>query len=75
MVDAVAERGAPIVANQTLALVRKVFNFGLDQEFEGLEGNPCLRVTTPGVEQRRDRVLTPNEIKKVWTALDSEHAL
>ena len=75
LVDAIAERGAPIIANRTLALVRKVFNFGLDQEFEGLEGNPCLRVTPPGVEQRRDRVLTPNEIKKVWTALDSEHEL
>ena len=72
LVDAIAERGAPIVANRTLALVRKIFNFGLDQEFEGLEGNPCHRVTPPGVEQRRDRVLTPDEIARVWTALDSE---
>ena len=72
LVDAIAERGAPIGANRTLALVRKVFNFGLDQEFEGLEGNPCLRITPPGVEQRRDRVLTSDEITHVWAALDLE---
>ena len=75
LVEAIADRGAPIVANRTLALVRKVFNFGLDQEFEGLEGNPCLRITPPGVEQRRDRVLTPDEIKRVWIALDRVHRL
>ena len=75
LVEAIADRGAPIVANRTLALVRKVFNFGLDQEFEGLEGNPCVRITPPGVEQRRDRVLTPDEIKKVWEALDEQDVL
>ena len=74
LVEAIAERGAPIGANRTLALVRKVFNFGLDQEFEGLVGNPCLRVTPPGVERRRDRVLAPEEITQVWTALDRERA-
>ena len=75
LIEAVAHRGAPILANRTLALVRKVFNFGLDQEFPGLEGNPCARITPPGVEQRRDRVLTPDEIKRVWTALDRVHPL
>ena len=75
LIEAVANRGAPILANRTLALVRKVFNFGLDDEFPGLQGNPCARITPPGVEQRRDRVLTPDEIKRVWTALDRVHPL
>ncbi len=75
LIEAIAHRGAPILANRTLALLRKVFNFGLDDEFPGLEGNPCARITPPGVEQRRDRVLTPDEIKRVWTALDRVHPL
>ena len=74
LVEAIAERGVPIVANRTLALVRKVFNFGLDQEFAGLVANPCVRVIPSGVERRRDRVLTSDEMARVWTALDRERA-
>ena len=75
LVEAIADRGAPIMANRTLALVRKVFNVGIDQEFDGLEGNPAARLTPPGVEQRRDRVLSVDEIKRVWAALEQEPIL
>lgn len=75
LVEAIADRGAPIMANRTLALVRKVFNVGIDQEFDGLEGNPCARLTPPGVEQRRDRVLSVDEIKRVWAAFEQEPVL
>ena len=75
LADAIAERGAPIVANRTLALLRKMFNVAIDLELEGVDANPCLRITPPGVERRRDRVLTQAEIREVWQALEPEDAV
>jgi integrase len=37
------------------------------------EANPCQMVKRPGVEKPRDRVLSEDEIKRVWAALDREH--
>lgn len=33
---------------------------------------PCFKLPTPSKERRRDRVLTDEELKKVWKALGSE---
>jgi integrase len=59
------------MANRTLALVRKMFNFAIERDW--LEANPCHMVKRPGVEKPRDRVLSEDEIKRVWAALDREH--
>ncbi len=75
LADAIAERGAPIMANRTLALLRKMFNVAIDLELEGVDANPCLRIRPPGVERRRDRVLSQAEIREMWRALEPEDAV
>lgn len=72
LLDAIVDRGAPVMANRTRALISKMFNFGIKRGI--VETNPAQGVENPGHEQRRDRVLSEDEIKKFWTALDSEPA-
>lgn len=69
LLDDVADR-APVMANRTLALVRKVFNFAIERDW--LETNPCHMVKAPTKEHARDRVLTEDELRRVWKALDAE---
>ena len=38
LLDDIVNRGAPITANRTLTIVRKVFNFGLARDITGLAG-------------------------------------
>jgi integrase len=63
---------APIMANRVLALVKRMFNFALDDEW--VDANPCYRLARPSKEHQRDRVLTEDEIHALWTALDEEPA-
>ncbi len=61
LLDGIVARGAPIQANRTLALVRKIFNFGIGRDI--VQQNPCYRVAAPGVEKQSDRVLSEQELK------------
>ena len=70
LVEAIAERPAPIAANRIRALISKIFNFGISREM--VEFNPCAQLERPAPERRRDRVLTDAEIRAFWTALDHE---
>ncbi len=72
LLDEVAAR-APIMANRVLALVRKMFNFAIENDW--LETNPCHMIKRPGLEKQRDRVLSEEEIARVWKALDDESPL
>lgn len=63
--------GAPIMSNRVLALVKKMFNFALDREW--IDANPAARLKPVAPETARDRVLSPEEIRTLWSALDSEH--
>ena len=60
---------APIAANRLLALVRMVFNWSISRDL--LEYNPCIQVKAPAKERSRDRVLSAEEIRTVWFALDA----
>ena len=73
LVEAIAKRGAPIVANRTLSLVRLIFNDGLRRGFPTLEANPAHLVEPPAVEVGRDRYLNREEIKVVWEATEHEN--
>ena len=64
----VLDRGG-IMANRTLALIRKMFNYAVD-ELEILPSSPCLKIKAPAPEQRRDRVLTTDEIRVLWHGLE-----
>lgn len=66
LLNRVLDRGAPRQANKTLACIRKVFNFGLNAAWPGLEYNPCAQMEPPGDERRSERVLTDGEIRAFW---------
>lgn len=68
VLDSVVARGAPIQANRTLAAIRKLFNWFMDRGL--IDHNPVTGLKPPGKETSRDRVLTDDEIKKVWSAWD-----
>ncbi len=70
LLDDIVDRGAPIQANRTLEILRKMYNWAISRDI--LDANPCAGVAKPGAEHQRDRVLTDDEIKLVWNALDHE---
>ncbi len=68
LLDSIVARGAPIAANRTLAVVRKMFNWAVDRG--DLEANPIAGRSAPTKEQSRDRVLTDAEIQRFWEGLN-----
>jgi len=66
--DDIVDRGAPYVANRTLAHLRKLFNWALPRYRLG--ESPCKGVEPPSEERSRDRVLTDDELQRVWLAAD-----
>jgi integrase len=68
LLDRIVDRGAPIAANRTLAVVRRMFNFALSRDL--VPANPCAQVKPPGKENQRDRVLTPDEVRGFWNGLE-----
>lgn len=69
LVEAIAERGAPTLANRAVSLLSKVFKFALDDEL--IESSPAVRIPRPAPEHQRDRVLTEDEIRTLWQAFDA----
>lgn len=69
LLDLIATRGAPIAANRTLALVRKMFSFAVSRSMIDL--SPCLGIQAPAKERQKDRVLSDEEIARFWTGLES----
>ena len=61
LLDGIVDRGAPIRANRTLAVIRKMFNFALSRDI--LDTTPAAMVQAPARENQRDRVLTADEIR------------
>jgi integrase len=58
------------MANRIRATLRKMFNWGILNEI--VESNPVYLVPVPAKDRRRDGILTEDEIKTVWKALDKE---
>lgn len=68
LLDKIKERGSPIIANRTLACVRRMFNFAIKRAL--LDASPCVMIEAPAKENRRDRYLSSEEIKIFWHSLD-----
>jgi integrase len=69
LLDKVLERGSPIAANRTLAVVRRMFNFAVERDI--IPNTPCYGFKAPTKENRRDRVLSFDEIKSFWQGLNN----
>lgn len=66
LLDDVAERG-PIMANRTLAVIRKMLNFAVNRAV--IELSPCQNISPPGKEQKKQRALSDDEIQAVWSIM------
>lgn len=72
ILDSICNRGSGTMANRTLEIIRKVFNYALERPETGINCNPCERISKPTMETRRDRVLNSDEICAVWESFDKE---
>src|SRR5262245_40326599 len=68
ILDRVVDGGAPIAANRVHAALRKFFNWCVARDI--LTASPCAGVKPPTAERARDRVLSDDELRLVWTAAD-----
>src|SRR6516164_9857881 len=69
LLDKIVDRGSPIAANRTLAVIRRMFGWALSRDI--VPTSPCVAVKAPAKENRRDRVLSADEIAAFWRALDN----
>src|SRR5262249_29261966 len=60
LLDGVMDKDAPVLANRTLAAVRKFFNWCVERDI--LASSPCAGVKPPAPETSRDRTLTDEEL-------------
>ncbi|MCJ2111928.1 tyrosine-type recombinase/integrase [Methylobacterium sp. E-025] len=68
LMDAIVDRGAPVSANRTLAVIRRMFAWLVERSV--LVTNPCTDVKAPTAEKSRDRVLTDDELAAVLRACE-----
>ncbi len=71
LLDSIVDRGAPVMANRTRAVLSRIYTFGISRDI--IEHNPVFGTEPPGEEGRRDRVLTAEEIRTLWHGLAVEH--
>ena len=66
LLDTIVERGAPVMANRTLAAVRKLFNWSVSRGI--IQVSPCAGIGAPQREKARDRVLSDDELIAIFNA-------
>ncbi|BBO72071.1 integrase [Desulfosarcina alkanivorans] len=69
LLDKIAQR-APITRNRVHGALSRLFNFAAERGV--IDDSPCTRIKKLP-EKGRDRVLTDDEIRLLWTALDLEN--
>ena len=70
LVAPIVDRGSPIMANRVLAVVRRMLNYGVRNDW--LDANPASLIDKPGNEVSRERVLTDDEIRRLWRLLSRQ---
>lgn len=70
LLEKIVDRGSPIMANNTFAVIRKMFNWAIEQDV--LQYSPCIGVKPPSPKVSRERVLTDAEIKTLWTNIERD---
>jgi hypothetical protein len=72
LIDAIVDRGAAVMANRTLGLLSAIFNYAVSKNW--LDGNPASRIPKQR-ETSRDRVLSDQELKRLWGVLETAKTL
>jgi integrase len=68
LLEKIVDRGSPVMANNTFAVIRKMFNFAVERDI--LPHTPCYGVKPPAPKVSRERALSEAEIKTFWSNLD-----
>ena len=66
----VTARGSPVEANHVLKAIKYLYNWAVKKD--KIDQNPFRLMEPPNAEQKRERVLSPSEIKMCWEALAFE---
>jgi len=69
LLDGIVDRGAPIMANKTLAAVRRMCGWAVERDI--IPASPCNGVKAPSAERSRDRVLSDDELRATWQACET----
>ena len=69
LLNEIVDRSAPIQANRTLTILRRMFRFAVGQAI--LDLSPCDQVEAPSSENERDRARSETEIRLLWHMLDT----
>jgi site-specific recombinase XerD len=65
IIDHIAmDRGAPVQADRTKALLSSIFNWGQDEDL--IEHNPADRIRKRSIRKRRTRLFTHEELRLLW---------
>ncbi len=67
--DNVAQKSGPIESNRVVSLFNRVMNWAVDEDHAKF--NPAARLKKVGEEKRRERVLSGEEIARLWGELDA----
>ena len=68
VLNGIVKRGSPSAANHALAAVRKMFNWAI--EHGHVDRSPCFGIKAPSKLKSRDRVLTVEELVRIWQAAE-----
>jgi integrase len=72
LLDGIA-KSAPTSANRTQSILSRLFNWAIESGL--LESNPLARMKKRAKESAKDRVLSADEIRVLWGALDGESSV
>ena len=61
LLERIVDRGAPVMANNTFKLIRKMFNYAVEKDI--LPFSPAIGIKLPSPKVERDRALSEYEIK------------
>ncbi len=70
LLKGIKNRGAPVMANRTQALVHRIFQFALDED--EIELSPAASLKRIHRERPESRALTDEELGKIWMALEAD---
>jgi integrase len=66
MLEPIIEAGSPIAANRIHGIARRLFSWAVEHEI--IPASPMAGLKPPAAEQSRDRILTDDELHRVWNA-------
>ncbi|WP_425416969.1 tyrosine-type recombinase/integrase [Oricola indica] len=68
ILDGIVDRGSPSAANHAFRIIRKFFNWCVEQGL--VDVSPVMGLKPPAKSVDRDRVLSDNEVARIWIASD-----